>query len=80
MLRRHLTVAHGLTTDEYRERWNLKLDHPVTAPSYSERRSTMAKQIGLGRGRIAIAAAISIPEPETTAPPRPKRPQTDADE
>lgn len=50
MLRRHLAIAHGLTTDEYRARWNLKSDHPVTAPGYSERRSTMAKQIGLGRG------------------------------
>ena len=51
MLRRHVTTAHGLTTDEYRARWNLKPDHPITAPGYSERRSTMAKQIGLGRSR-----------------------------
>jgi predicted transcriptional regulator len=51
MLRRHLTTAHGLTSEEYRARWNLKSDHPVTAPGYSERRSAMAKQIGLGRGR-----------------------------
>jgi predicted transcriptional regulator len=51
ILKRHLTAAHGLTTDEYRARWNLKSDHPVTAPGYSERRSTMAKQLGFGRRR-----------------------------
>jgi predicted transcriptional regulator len=50
MLRRHLTAAHGLTPDGYRARWNLKPDHPVTAPGYSERRSTWAKEFGLGRG------------------------------
>jgi predicted transcriptional regulator len=70
VLRRHLMAAHGLTTDEYRARWNLKPDHPVTAPAYSERRSTMAKQIGLGRGRTETT---TVPETETVAQPRPKR-------
>jgi predicted transcriptional regulator len=74
MLRRHLMTAHGLTTDEYRARWSLKLDHPVTAPGYSERRSTMAKQIGLGRGRTASAETIGFPETTAAAQPRPKRP------
>jgi predicted transcriptional regulator len=50
MVKRHLMTRHGLTVDEYRTRWNLKSDHPITAPGYSERRSTMAKKIGLGRG------------------------------
>src|SRR6266851_4114134 len=50
MLKRHLTTAHGLTVEEYRARWNLPADHAMTAPAYSERRSTMAKQLGLGRG------------------------------
>ena len=50
MLRRHLTTAHGLTVDEYRARWRLSAEHPLTAPGYSERRSEMAKQLGLGRG------------------------------
>ncbi len=47
-LRRHLT-AHGLTPDEYRRRYGLKPDYPMTAPGYSEARSAMAKQLGLGR-------------------------------
>ena len=50
MLRRHVTTAHGLSVEQYRARWNLPADHAMTAPGYSERRSTMAKQIGLGRG------------------------------
>jgi MucR family transcriptional regulator, transcriptional regulator of exopolysaccharide biosynthesis len=50
-LRRHLRVQHGLKVAQYRLRWNFMPDHPVTAPAYSERRSAMAKQIGLGRHR-----------------------------
>jgi predicted transcriptional regulator len=75
MLRRHLTTAHGLTVDEYRTRWNLKPDHPVTAPGYSERRSAMAKQNGLGRMRGASAEIATVPEPETAmaTQPAPKR-------
>ena len=51
MIRRHVQARHGLTPDEYRTRWNLAADHPLVAPAYSERRSSMAKQIGLGRLR-----------------------------
>jgi predicted transcriptional regulator len=32
-------------------RWKLPSDHPLTAPAYSEQRSAMAKQLGLGRKR-----------------------------
>jgi predicted transcriptional regulator len=47
-LRRHLKT-HGLTPDQYRERYNLKSDYPMVAENYSESRRAMAKQIGLGR-------------------------------
>lgn len=46
-LRRHLAL-HGLTPDEYREKWSLPPDYPMTAPSYSERRSALARALGLG--------------------------------
>jgi hypothetical protein len=36
---------------------NLPPDHPVTAPSYSARRSTMAKQLGLGRKPSTVDAS-----------------------
>jgi predicted transcriptional regulator len=75
MLKRHLTAAHGLTTDGYRARWNLKPDHPVTAPGYSERRSTWAKEFGLGRGRTASPETTAVPEAsaQTASQPSPKR-------
>jgi predicted transcriptional regulator len=50
-LRRHLGTRHGLQIAEYLRRWDLPSDHPLTAPAYSEQRSTMAKQLGLGRKR-----------------------------
>ena len=69
MLRRHLATGHGLSVDQYRARWNLPREHPITAPGYSERRSGVAKQIGLGRRRA------SREEPETVAPKTPAAPQ-----
>jgi predicted transcriptional regulator len=48
-LKRHLTSAHGLDPKAYREKWGLKRDYPMTAPAYSEKRSAMAKSLGLGR-------------------------------
>ena len=49
LLRPHLANAHNLTPADYRERWKLPTDYPLTAPSYAARRSEMAKAIGLGR-------------------------------
>jgi MucR family transcriptional regulator, transcriptional regulator of exopolysaccharide biosynthesis len=50
-LRRHLGTRHGLRVAEYLRRWKLASDHPLTAPAYSEQRSAMAKELGLGRKR-----------------------------
>ena len=66
MLRRHLRVQHGLGVDEYRVRWNLRSDHPVTAPAYSQRRSVLAKELGLGRRPVRV-------EPPPTPPRRRRR-------
>jgi predicted transcriptional regulator len=71
VLRRHLRMAHGLEPAAYRVRWKLSVNHPITAPAYSERRSTMAKEIGLGRG--APVAAVPMPAPEVIASPPAKR-------
>jgi len=70
MLRRDVATGHGLSVDTYRVHWSLSCDHPMTAPGYSERRSGLAKQIGLGRGRRA-----SREEPEPVAPENPPIPQ-----
>jgi predicted transcriptional regulator len=50
-LRRHLGTRHGLQIADYMRRWDLPGDHPLTAPAYSEQRSAMAKELGLGRKR-----------------------------
>jgi predicted transcriptional regulator len=71
ILRRHLRVAHGFEPAEYRTRWKLSADHPITAPVYSERRSTMAKDLGLGRK--VQEAAVAPPAPEVVAPPAKRR-------
>jgi len=60
-LRRHLST-HGLTPEEYRQRYNLKPDYPMVSENYSARRSEMAKKIGLGqKGRAAKSASKSSP-------------------
>jgi hypothetical protein len=45
----------------YRDKDSFNCDHPLTAPAYSERRSTLAKQLGLGRKPKAQAAATPTP-------------------
>jgi predicted transcriptional regulator len=49
-LRRHLEVMHQLAPEDYRERFGLKPDYPMSAPSYARQRSQVAKRVGLGRG------------------------------
>ena len=64
-LRRHVNSRHGLNRDEYLKRWRLQNDHPLTAPAYSERRSTLAKQLGLDRKPKTVATLA--PRPAETA-------------
>lgn len=81
-LRRHISSRHGLSRAEYLRRWGLQPDHPLTAPAYSERRSTLAKQLGLGRKPKEDAApepataesAAPNAEGEVEAGPRARRP------
>jgi predicted transcriptional regulator len=54
-LKRHLAVRHQLTPDEYRERFGLRSEYPMVAPSYAQQRSEMAKGLGLGQRRQAPA-------------------------
>ncbi len=49
MLKRHLRNAFDMSPNEYRRKWGLPSDYPMVAPSYSARRSELAKKIGLGR-------------------------------
>jgi predicted transcriptional regulator len=65
MLKRHLQSRHGLSVVEYKTRWNLSSDYPMTAPNYSEQRAQFAKKIGLGR-TPAQPAALPAAAPATT--------------
>ena len=47
-LKRHLT-SHGLDPRGYRERYGLPVDYPMVAQSYAEKRSALAKALGLGQ-------------------------------
>ncbi|MGY6708561.1 MAG: MucR family transcriptional regulator [Rhizobiaceae bacterium] len=47
-LKRHLSVAYGMTPEEYRAKWNLPANYPMVAPNYSRLRSRVARDIGLG--------------------------------
>lgn len=51
MLKRYLRTRYNLTPEEYRARWGLPADYPMVAPEYAERRSSFAKEIGLGKKR-----------------------------
>ena len=55
MLKRHLNSDHGLTPTEYRAKWSLPPDYPMTAPDYAKARSELAVKIGLGRNSKSAA-------------------------
>ena len=53
MLKRHLSTSYDMTPEQYRAKWGLDSSYPMTAPNYAERRSALAKQIGLGTNRTS---------------------------
>jgi predicted transcriptional regulator len=65
-LTRHIATQHGLSGDEYRQRWGLRSNHPLTAPGYSERRSALAKSLGLGR---KLAEPMASAKKQKASPP-----------
>lgn len=48
-IKRHLFVSHGMTPEEYREKWDLSDAYPMVAPNYAQQRSEFAKAQGLGQ-------------------------------
>jgi predicted transcriptional regulator len=74
-LKRHLTTR-GLTLAEYKTKWGLPTDYPTTAPSYSARRSEMAKSLGLGSGgRKSTKRATKENSSSATRKPRGRPPK-----
>ena len=65
MLKRYLQNTYCMTPADYRARWDLPQDYPMVAPNYTERRSALAKEIGLGRKKVEtgnVKAAVNMPE------------------
>jgi predicted transcriptional regulator len=67
-LRRHL-ARHGMTPEQYRERFGLKPDYPMVSEAYSQVRRAMAQKIGLGR-KARNADETSLPPAGETKPRR----------
>jgi predicted transcriptional regulator len=49
MLKRYLRARYDLSPDEYRAKWGLPANYPMTAPNYAAKRSEFAKKFGLGK-------------------------------
>ena len=66
-LKRHL-ASHGLSPNEYRERYGLPKSYPLVAPNYSEARRAVATKLGLGRKPVtAKKPAEAAPAPAASA-------------
>ena len=79
MLKRHLRSAYNMSPADYRARWDLPQDYPMVAPNYTERRSVLSRQIGLGRKSEKTAhntAAADTDMPEVQHLPERKRRRT----
>lgn len=87
-LKRHL-ASHGLSPNEYRERYGLPKSYPLVAPNYSEARRAVATRLGLGRKPVSakkapepavapaaapVAAAPAAPKPAAAKPAAAKAP------
>jgi predicted transcriptional regulator len=58
LLKRYLRDHHGMTFEAYLEKWDLPFDYPAVAKSYSEQRSQIAKDQGLGKGKDTPEASF----------------------
>lgn len=62
MLKRHLSTSYGMTPEQYRAKWGLPRDYPMTAPNYAKVRSGLAKKIGLGKKAAAAEGTEVAPK------------------
>ncbi len=60
VLKRYLSSRFNMSPEQYRDKWNLPKDYPMSAPNYSAHRSEMARRIGLGRKRVEPAAEGAV--------------------
>lgn len=75
-LKRHLGTVYNMTPDEYRTKWGLAKDYPMVAPGYSEIRSKLAKDSGLGNKVEAAPPAPAEPKPKPSKAKKSDAPQS----
>ena len=74
-LKRHLRSEYHMSPEAYRQKWGLSRDYPMVAPAYAAARSSLAKNMGLGR-RKAVAEVVAVAEvAEKPAKGRGKQPR-----
>lgn len=71
MLKRYLMTNYQMTPEDYRAKWGLPADYPMTAPNYAQQRKELAVKSGLGRkpGQGRKAAAAKAPAKKASAKP-----------
>jgi predicted transcriptional regulator len=70
MLKRYIRTRYNLSPEDYRRKWGLPADYPMTAPNYSATRSQLARDIGLGQKapkRKSRRAAAAVRTPKTVS-------------
>jgi predicted transcriptional regulator len=70
-LKRHLSTAYNMSPDEYRTKWGLSRDYPMVAPAYASARSSLARQMGLGRKRDEALDDVTAGDAVEAPPPAP---------
>jgi predicted transcriptional regulator len=60
-LKRYLRTSFDMTPDQYRRRWGLPADYPMTAPNYAKKRSQLAKKAGLGTRDAEARKGVGLP-------------------
>ena len=63
MIKRHLLTDHGMTPEQYRERWGLPATYPMVSPNHAGVRSALAKKIRLGQ-KLGVQEVESSEEVE----------------
>lgn len=75
LLKRHLKT-HGLTPEQYRERYSLPAAYPMVAPAFATKRREIAEEIGLGRRAKSAGAETATSEVADTIQPPVSLPAT----
>lgn len=71
-LKRHLGTRYNLSPEQYREKWGLSSDYPMTSENYAAARSRLARKFGLGQKQKSDTTGN--PSTETKNKPTLKKP------